>query len=80
MRGSKSARVGFLFTASNHTSESSLLLVKVFEISASLHRFVSVYYCGGLFPPFLFGTGGYACVSLFFFSLHIFFAATKRKY
>ncbi|KAG6576980.1 UDP-glucose:glycoprotein glucosyltransferase, partial [Cucurbita argyrosperma subsp. sororia] len=35
--GSKSARVGFLFTTSNHTSESSLLLVKVFEISASLH-------------------------------------------
>ena len=40
IRGSKSARVGFLFTTSNHTSESSLLLAKVFEISASLHRFV----------------------------------------
>ncbi|KAG6600362.1 UDP-glucose:glycoprotein glucosyltransferase, partial [Cucurbita argyrosperma subsp. sororia] len=37
MRGSKSARVGFLFTASNHAQESSLLLVKFFEISASLH-------------------------------------------
>lgn len=37
MRGSKSARVGFLFTTSNHTSESSLLLAKVFEISASSH-------------------------------------------
>ena len=40
MRGSKSARVGFLFTTSNHAQESSLLLVKFFEISASLHRFV----------------------------------------
>ncbi|KAL0548907.1 hypothetical protein IC582_013384 [Cucumis melo] len=37
MRGSKNARVGLVFTTSNHTSESSLLLPKVFQISASLH-------------------------------------------
>lgn len=40
MRGSKNARVGLVFTTSNHTSESSLLLPKVFQISASLHRLV----------------------------------------
>lgn len=59
MRGSKSARVGFLFTASNHISESSLLLAKVFEISASSHRFVRFSIVGAFFPIFWRGGWGY---------------------
>lgn len=59
MRGSKNARVGLLFTTSNHTSESSLLLAKVFQISASLHRLVQFSVVMVHFSYFLDGGWGY---------------------
>lgn len=84
MRGSKSARVGFLFTTSNHTSESSLLLAKVFEISASSHRFVQF---SVVMVHFTFcWAWGYVVHMLMLAAQHSLFffwpilAATKRKY
>lgn len=40
MDGSNAARVGVLFIVNQHADVSSLLFVKVFEITASSYRFV----------------------------------------